>query len=61
MGYKRLCFEGNWFFNNFGPPFYSTYKDWADMLMSILKEEGATSDETAAVLGGNAMRVYRMA
>jgi L-fuconolactonase len=54
FGYQRVLFGGNWFFVNLS----TALSQWTVAVLELLNE--ATPDQRAAVLGGNALRVYRL-
>ena len=61
FGYTRLCYEGNWFFDNYGVEVNpSHYVEWAGVLQAILGEKGATASDMRKVLRDNAIRIYRI-
>jgi len=57
FGWKRTCFEGNWFFNGAPAP---TYAQWASALVEILFDAGGTQADLQAVLHDNTVRVYKI-
>ena len=52
--------EGNWFFNNWGPPHPNVhvYSQWVDIVTEALNNNGATSEDKAQFFGGAAARAY---
>jgi hypothetical protein len=50
------------FFNNWGPPHMdlSEYGKWADLLVQILDEAGATQADLRMTLRENSLRVYNV-
>eukprot|EP00041_Stephanoeca_diplocostata_P023013 m.558318 g.558318 ORF g.558318 m.558318 type:complete len:687 (-) comp22198_c0_seq3:105-2165(-) len=62
FGFDRVCFEGNWFFNNWGPPHTDlhVYSTWAAQVKAALASSKATVEQARAVLRANAMRAYRI-
>ena len=58
--YERVCFEGNWFFNNWGPPHpdVEVYQQWVAIVKEALSEKGATEAERALFFGGAAAKAY---
>ena len=57
FGYERCMFEGNWFVSQ-GMGY--TYQRGVDLVTEALGRAGASAAETAAVMGGNAARIYRL-
>lgn len=62
FGYERVCFEGNWFFNNWGPPHpnLEMYSTWASMLMAIFKDLQATDKDIQLALRENSLNIYKI-
>jgi len=63
FGFDRICFEGNWFFNNWAPPHarLDLYGEWATILLDVLEQRGASMPEKRKVLRENAARIYSIA
>ena len=61
-GFQRLCFEGNWFFNNWRPPHtdLDVYSKWGTILLEIFDEVKASPADVKAALRDNSLRVYRV-
>jgi predicted TIM-barrel fold metal-dependent hydrolase len=62
FGYGRVCFEGNWFFNNWGPPHprLDMYAEWAVIVRAYLGQAGASLSQTRQVLRENTARIYNI-
>lgn len=56
FGPGRMAFGGNWFVVNV----HANYHDWAGAAMELLKKYATSQQQIDAVLGGTAMRVYRI-
>ena len=52
--------QGNWFFNNWGPPHpdVDVYQQWVAIVKEALSEKGATEAERALFFGGAAAKAY---
>ena len=52
--------EGNWFFNNWGPPHPNVdiYSQWVEIVNEALNTNGATSAEKEWFFGGTAAKAY---
>ena len=62
FGFGRVCFEGNWFFNNWGAPHanLAVYGLWASLLQDVFADMKATPQQKKAALRDNTIRAYRV-
>jgi predicted TIM-barrel fold metal-dependent hydrolase len=63
FGFSRVCFEGNFFFNDWGPPTprLDLYGEWAGIVHGVLEQTGASEREKRLVLRDNAATIYNVA
>jgi hypothetical protein len=56
----RVRSEGNWFFNNWGPPHpnVQVFSAWVEIVNAALKQNGASTEQKELFFGGASARAY---